>query len=177
MMGLKVHLIIYGILVSMLTVSGLAAKHYYTESVLLVTAYNTLEASYKMEKENSKRLEDLFDAERKKSEVIETEHAKALAQLHEMGERNAQVKAYFDIDVPTELNDRLRAKYPASQNGKNRNPKKSVKRLSQASIHRYKNKTRVFAQRGTKQGHRQLQQEPVLIATIERKKVTNFGQQ
>lgn len=140
MIGLKVHLVVYGLLLTAAGALYLQKNHYQEKSAQLTVAYNTLEASYKATVEHAAKLENLFEEERRKSEVIETEHAKALAQLHEMGTRNAQVKTYFDIDVPSELNDRLRAKYPTSQNGKTGTAKKPVKRLSKASVRWHKNK-------------------------------------
>lgn len=165
MIGLKVHLILYGILVSMLTVSGLAAKHYYTEKVKLDTALQVAKDEVEFHKKEAKTLREISELDRIKTEELKKETEKALAELEKV-KQNANVKVFLDTTIPDELNNWLRKRHSVP-NDKAKNSRSVHKRNAGTDILGKNDKRHAQAYRGVKNRVKGLQQRQVLVAQIQ----------
>lgn len=138
MIGLKVHLIIYGLLVTSLVTAGLTTKHYYTRTIELNRDIALAKAEADFHKKDAIKLKETMEFDRAKTEELQKETARALAELDKV-KQNANVKVFLDLPVPPELNNWLRKRH-SGQNSQTPPAKSIRKRNNIASIRRQNRK-------------------------------------
>lgn len=162
--GLKVHLIIYGLLASSLVAASLTTKHYYTKTISLNQELALVKAEADFHKKDAQRLKDTAELDRIKSEELKKETEKALAELEKV-KQHASVKVFLDTVVPTELNDWLRKRHP-NKNDKAKTTKGVRDRNAVTSVRRQNSERYSRSTRKIQTSARILQQRQVLVAQI-----------
>jgi len=113
--GLKVHLIIYGLLASSLVAASFTTKHYYTKTIVLNQALNLAKAEAEFHRKDAQNLKDTAELDKLKTEELKKDAEKALAELEQV-RKNPNVKVFLDIVVPSELNNFLRKRHSVQNN-------------------------------------------------------------